>query len=271
MKTLTAVFTICMLISSLDIYSQNVWRMDSLFLFRSIPLDAQSVYSDAKNQIYILTNKNEVILINPIGEIINTYSNNYLGKPQFIYIQNPLQVILFYPDFQTLVFLDKSLNELNKIKLNSYPIPRVNTIGYSPDKSIWYFDDATGRVKKMNQQRAIEVDVMVPELQNGNRIIQILAQKNEILILENQGKVYRIDLFGKLISTNQIKGDLLDWSDSILLFVDIGEQKINRMDDNQFDQYSLPDPLTGMRSVAIILSGIVGINDKGDVSIFHYQ
>lgn len=250
---------------------QQSLSFDSLFLFRTVSWNAQSVYTDGKNQIYVLSKENDVILINALGEMVNKYTNDYLGRPQFVYFQNPLQLLLFYPDFQTLIILDRSLNELKRVELNSYNIPRVTTIGYAPDKAIWYYDEASGRVKKINQSGVTEVEVKIPSIQNGQDIVEIRMEDNEILFLNRPGEITILDAFGKAKFTRKLAGNLVEWDGLNFYTFDPLTQKISHCMVDRTDSFMLPSNPTGLTSIALISDGLVGVNESGEVLIFHYN
>jgi hypothetical protein len=255
----------------LKVYGQQSYTFDSLFLFRTVSWNAQSIYTDSKNQIYILSKENDIIQINTLGEIVNQYSNNYLGRPQFVYFQNPLQLLLFYPDFQTLVILDRSLNELKRVEINSYNIPRVNTIGYAPDKAIWYYDESSGRVKKINQSGITEVEVKIPAIHNGRDIMEIRTQDNEILFFNRSGEFTVMDAFGKIKFTKKLIGNLFEKDGISYATFDPITQKIFRSTDDHTDSFKLPSDPAGLTSIGLISDGLIGVNESGDVLIFHYN
>ncbi|MEP7322371.1 MAG: hypothetical protein ABI761_10645 [Saprospiraceae bacterium] len=258
-------------LNSVVLNAQPDLRLDSLFLFRSLPLHAQSLYTDGKNQIYVITNKNEIILLNPVGEIVQKYSNNYLGTPQFIYFQNPLQVLLFYPDFQTLVTLDRSLTELNRILLVSYGLYHVNTIGYSPDKSIWYLDETSGRIKKINQSGNIELDIAVSPLSGSKKLREIRARKNEILFVSDLNEYTLMNSFGVILFSKKNEGNLIDWNEKDFLFFDSLAQKIIYWNENEVENFPLPGNLTSLNKIGLISDGLTGINQSGEVLVYHYK
>lgn len=268
MRGILAFFFFIRLVHS---YSQQFQRVDSLFLFRTVSLNAQSVYTDGKNQIYILSKENDIILINPLGEIVNKYSNNYLGKPQFVYFQNPLQLLLFYPDFQTLIILDRSLNELNRTELNAYNIPRVNTIGYTPDKAIWYYEESSGRVKKINKAGMTEVEVRIPSIHRGQDMEEIRAQDNEILFFDRSGEVTILDAFGKAKFTRKLVGNLVDWDGSRFYAFDPFTQKICLSAEDRIESFKLPSNPVAFTAIALISDGLVGVNESGEVMVFHFN
>lgn len=265
------ILLISFLSNSVVLNAQPDLRLDSLFLFRSLPLHAQSLYTDGKNQIYIITDKNEIVLINSIGEIVQKYSNNYLGIPQFIYFQNPLQVLLFYPDFQTLVILDRSLTELNRILLVSYGLYHLNTIGYSPDKSIWYLDETSGRIKKINQSGNIELDIAISPLSGSKKLRDIRARKNEILFISDQNEYTLMNSFGVILFSKKNDGNLIDWNEKDFLFFDPLAQKIIHWNENLVENFVLPVTIASLNALGLISDGMVGLNTSGEVLVYHYR
>ena len=69
------------------------------------------------NQKSIYSLKNNILTKNSDG-ITYQYNNLSLGKITNVDFQNPLQIVIFYKNFNTVVLLDNQLNEIKKIDFN---------------------------------------------------------------------------------------------------------------------------------------------------------
>ncbi|MEL6988264.1 MAG: hypothetical protein AAGK97_10580, partial [Bacteroidota bacterium] len=74
---------------------------------------------DKLNQLYINTRQNELLKYGNVNNLEFRYSDYDLGDIEIIDVSNPLKILLYYADFQTIVFLDNNLSEIERIKLNN--------------------------------------------------------------------------------------------------------------------------------------------------------
>jgi len=79
--------------------------------------DQFGYYYSIKNNVLSKTKKEESF----------EYKNISLGKPTKIDIQNPLKIMLFYENFNTIVLLDNQLSETQKINFSENDIPILAT------------------------------------------------------------------------------------------------------------------------------------------------
>ena len=67
-----------------------------------------------------------------------------LGKITKVDITNPLKIVLFYEEFNTVVVLDNQLNEIQKIDFSKLETPVVATaIGVAGQNKLWVFNSLT--------------------------------------------------------------------------------------------------------------------------------
>ena len=75
------------------------------------------------------------------------YKNVSLGKITKIDFQNPLQIVVFYKNFNTVVLLDNQLNEIKKIDFNlqSHPI-NLEAVALSSQNQLWFYDGISSKI-----------------------------------------------------------------------------------------------------------------------------
>lgn len=70
-----------------------------------------------------------------------------LGDIYSVDLQNPLQIVLFYKDFNTVVLLDNQLNETTRINFSQLNQPIVaEGVGLASQNRIWVYDTNTQQV-----------------------------------------------------------------------------------------------------------------------------
>jgi len=242
---------------------------DSILMIRKIALQAVSVEADFQGQIYVITRFNELIKMNDTGGIIRQYSNNYLGTLQLISIHNPFQIVLFYPGFQTLIILDKSLNELQRITMSQLNIPYVTTLGYSPERELWFFDDQLKRFKKVNIYGRHILESNLDNIYQPGRVYKIRAQKNEVKVWCDSSHLITMDLNGNLKDLAIQAGEWIYWKDQITGFF-LNQQLVTRNAANYQTvlQSVFPVVSPGMQGLTILEKGYASIDQAGVLYIF---
>lgn len=107
-----------------------------------IPLEADNFvgFDGFNNFLYIQKN----VLYKKTESTVLQYQNLSLGKITKVDITNPLKIILFYEEFNTVVVLDNQLNEIQKIDFSKIETPIVATsIGIAGQNKLWIFNSLT--------------------------------------------------------------------------------------------------------------------------------
>ena len=75
------------------------------------------------------------------------YQNLSLGKLTKVDITNPLKIILFYEEFNSVVVLDNQLNEIQKIEFSKLETPIVaSAIGISAQNQLWVYNSLNQQI-----------------------------------------------------------------------------------------------------------------------------
>ena len=79
------------------------------------------------------------------------YNNLSLGKITNVDFQNPLEIVIFYKNFNTVVLLDNQLNEIKKIDFNLKSIPiNLEAVALSSQNQIWIYDSISSKIGLYN-------------------------------------------------------------------------------------------------------------------------
>lgn len=102
------------------------------------------------NQKSIYSLKNNILTKNSDG-INYQYNNLSLGKISNVDFQNPLQIVVFYKNFNTVVLLDNQLNEIKKIDFNLQSTPiTIEAVALSSQNQIWIYDSISSKIGLYN-------------------------------------------------------------------------------------------------------------------------
>ncbi len=108
--------------------------------------------------VYTLNPTNELTKFDPQGNELFRYSNNETGKPANIDVSNPMNILLFYPDYQTAITLNRTLNESGRYELMGPDLLEVTAACLSIENKLWIFDASNFRLKLIDVRgQAIEI------------------------------------------------------------------------------------------------------------------
>jgi len=173
-----------------------------------IPLPAKWIAADQLRQLYVVTPSNEVIKYNEDAQELYRYNNNTLGTLQFIDATDPFSLLLYYPDYQVVQVLDRTLNLLVEFKLWQYGIFQPRAIGMANDNQLWIYDEAVFRLKKLDHTGRIlaQSDDLNLLLGRQPRPAMLLVRQNKIWLPDPNLGVLVFDNFGQYSHTIPIAG-----------------------------------------------------------------
>lgn len=146
-KTLLLGFFCCFIT---PVFSQ-VQPATAFTLLNAVPGEFSYFTVDNLDNIYLLTNSNQLKKINSKGDSAGIFNDvRKYGKLFSIDAVNPLKTLLFYKNFATVVVLDRFLNIRNSINLRKQNIFKVKAIATSYDNNIWLYDEGDAKLKKID-------------------------------------------------------------------------------------------------------------------------
>ncbi|HET9431657.1 MAG TPA: hypothetical protein VFO70_10805 [Chitinophagaceae bacterium] len=270
MFRLTAI-ALCILITALPVWSQA----DTSFrLVKMISGDFEDFTVDNLDNIYILTNHNQVKKFNAAGDSVAIFNNvKKYGKASLIDVSNPLKVLLYYEDFATVVVLDRWLNVVNSIELRKQGILQARAIGQSYDNKVWVYDEMENKLKKIDEDGSLLLET--PDFRllfNEIPIPQKLLDHDKYLYLYDTARgVYVFDYYGALKNKILITG----WKNFKLagkyIFGAVND-KLYRYEISSFrlDEWRMPVEISRSRTFNFSSSRLYALRKDG-IHIYSYR
>lgn len=148
--------------------------------------DQFGFYYTIKNNVFSKTKGNQSI----------EYKNISLGKITKVDLQNPLKIILFYENFNTVILLDNQLSEIQKINFSQLTIPIVvNAIGIASQNQLWVYNSLNQQIGLYdylkNDYKAISTSF--PE-----SIKHYQSDFNTFYWIDEKNNWFSCDIFGKI-------------------------------------------------------------------------
>ena len=181
---------------------------DTLRPVLTLAVQARYAEADQLSNVYLINRQNAVEKYDSSGRLLTRYSNNRLGRAERLDATNPLKILIWYPDFQTLVWLDRNLTELGILSLSEagYPIP--SALAAASDGNFWLYDESLFRLLKVSPEGKTIIESQDFNLlfSKTTRIVGIKespaeitaagAQGNEVFLMSENDGIHRFNIFG---------------------------------------------------------------------------
>jgi hypothetical protein len=130
------------------------------------------------------------------------YKNVALGEITKVDLLNPLKIVLFYENFNTVIVLDNQLNETQKINFSENTIPIVaNATGIAAQNQLWIYNSLNQQIGLYdylkNNYKAISTSF--PE-----SIQYYQSDFNDFYWIDKKNNWYSCSIFGKITKKSKI-------------------------------------------------------------------
>lgn len=141
-----------------------------------------------------------------------------LGKIKQVDLQNPLKIIVFFQDFNSVVLLDNQLNVTQKIDLsdNTNPLLALG-IGLASGNRIWLYD---GLSQKIGLYDYTKKDFQKLTTPLANSMVYYESDFNYFRWIDDQLQAFICDVYGKIQALGIVpENDQMQWlTDAIVLY-----------------------------------------------------
>jgi hypothetical protein len=163
--------------------------------------------ADKLQQLYVVDEANKLTKYSSDGEALFSFTNNLQGTIDYVDATNPFQLLVYFREFNFILVLDRTLNEMARIQLADAGVYQSTAMAFASDGNIWVFDQLSGSLKKIDRQGKVLLD-------SGNLSWQVNADVLPNFILEREQQVFlhepslgiiMLDIFGQYQKTLPIK------------------------------------------------------------------
>lgn len=141
---------------------------------------AKYITSDKLQQCYTISKSNELVKYNAKGVVLFRFNNNRLGELSWVDATDPFNLLLYYPEYMTLITLDRTLGMTGEFQLYDMDIAEVTAVAMTNDNNIWLHDQTRARIVKINKQGNI-----LNESGNLNLLFENISPPNFMLEHDN--------------------------------------------------------------------------------------
>jgi hypothetical protein len=130
------------------------------------------------------------------------YKNISLGKITKVDLQNPLKIVLFYENFNTVVILDNQLNETQKINFSESTDPIVAAaIGIASQNQLWIYNSMNQQLGLYDYLNNLYKTISVPFTESINNYF---SDFNSFHWIDNKNNWYICDVFGRITNNGKV-------------------------------------------------------------------
>jgi hypothetical protein len=154
---------------------------------------------DNLGNLYLVFQNGQLKKLRPNGDSLAVFNNvRKFGKLYTVDVSNPLKVLLHFKDFNTIVILDRMLNERSILDLRKFNLLQVRAIGQSYDNNIWIFDELDAKLKKIGDDgRLIDQSNDFRQIFDTTPSPSVIIDQDKLVYLyDDQRGVYTFDYYG---------------------------------------------------------------------------
>jgi hypothetical protein len=147
---------------------------------------------DSFGYLYQITNN---VFSKTKGNEVFEYKSISLGNITKVDLQNPLKIVLYYDDFNTVLLLDNQLNKITEINFSQNTIPIVaDAIGMSTQNQLWVYNELNQQIGLFDYLKNEYKTVSTP-LTEAIKYYQ--TDFNTFYWIDKKNNWFSCDIFGK--------------------------------------------------------------------------
>ncbi|TXF88518.1 hypothetical protein FUA23_14635 [Neolewinella aurantiaca] len=166
--------------------------------------DVIDFFIDNAGRKYYLLSDDRFITYNELGQNHFSYYDSSLGAPGGIDVSDPFAILLFYPEYGTVVVVDRTLSEVSRIDLFSLKdVRQPEVIARASNQGIWIFDSWDNRLKLLDPQGTLRLQSNDLKLElrptsspvalyvDRSTVLLHYAEENKLAVFTNYGRFER--------------------------------------------------------------------------------
>jgi hypothetical protein len=230
----------------------NAGLAQDLKLVNTVKGDFDFMTTDHIGRLY-LAKGHELFLYSPKGELMYQFSDLSRGEITHLDCSNPLKILLFYPDYSQITFLDNTLSRTrDNVDLNTLELELAQLASGSFDNGFWVYDPISFSLIRFDQSLRI-----TNEVSNINQLVgadinptQMMESESWLYMNDSAHGVFVFDSFGTYSKLIPISGAqrIQARSNGVFFMIDDKVLKYNQLS-LETVEIELPD--TVYKSVSI--------------------
>ncbi len=203
-------------------------------------VDAHLFKLDKLGNFYFV-NKNVLTKTDKDLKTLCTWDNYSYGDISFVDVSDPLRILMYYADFNTLLFLDKYLTELrDPVSLDDISIYNSGAIAVAQQGGFWVYNYQNSQIVRVDQnlniaQKGVDLYSQIKD----SEIRELVVSTDYILLQTNNNKIIVLDKFANFYTKLVLKSEtpicvdnekLFYIEDKALIIYDMAKKKLYSID-----------------------------------------
>lgn len=224
--------------------------------------------ADPLGNVYILSEKELLEKFDAAGNKKTQFSQNRLGAATSVLAGNALKLLVWYPDFRMVLFLDRSLTQTGGgLNLLDAGFPETRTIGLSADGNIWLYDEVAFKMKKIATDGALIYESQRLNSLFGDRINvqQIMDDGVHVVASDSTLGFFIFDVFGQFQRQISVESPVTQFflENGTLRWMDVqGRLHVLQTDiPGSGKTWEFPANMAGNEKIKLIPGGIITLRN----------
>jgi hypothetical protein len=212
-----------------------------------------------------LTQGHELFLYSEEGVLLYQFSDLSRGEIEHLDVRNPLKLLLFYPGYGQIAFLDNTLSAtLDIVDLGQLQLELAQLACTSFDNGFWVYDPVSFKLVRFDQGLNITNEVSNINMLVGLEVnpVQLTEHDSWLYMYDPDHGILVFDSFGTYIRSIPIAGANTISVRSNGIFLEF-EDKLIKYDQLSFQQMEIELPIQDYRSVRIEKKKLFFLTEKG--------
>lgn len=250
-------------------------KPDSGFvLLKTFSGDIAAASVDNLNNLYLIASNGQIRKYNANGDSTGIYNQvRNFGQLFSVDVSNPLQPLLFYKDFSTIVLLDRFLANRATIDLRRSGILQPGAAGISYDNNIWVYDEWDNKLKKLNDQGVLLLETadFRTAFAQTLRPQRIIDNNTLVYLADSSAGIFVFDIYGTYKKRIDLRGwNSLTIKDHFVVSTDKSAINAYHMQTFQVRQLPMPSFVSPMMRTLITPSRLVAFSNDS-LRVYSYR
>ena len=162
---------------------------------------------DHLGNIYLVQDS-ELLMFDSKGNKLHTYSNSLLGTISSVDISDPLRILVFYRDFNQILFLDRKLAEIGG-EIDLYDVSENDTdlVCSSQSGGFWMYNSSDNQTIHISANgEKINQSILLNSFFGESIPTQMIEYGNDLFLLFAEKGILKLDRNGQFLKKIQIPG-----------------------------------------------------------------
>lgn len=211
---------------------------------------------DALGYDYLVFHDGTLVKRNESGQNVGHFTENRYGWPSSLDVLNPQKALLYYPDFQKAILIDRLLNATRTYDLEGMGIWEQGPISLSSHGQLWVYFPSSGRVKEVNQNGEVlnETDPVNFYVNQWGAPERIIERQNVLYVSFPSNGWLRFDRYGSFIDKIQFPHSWFRVDENGLIFWH--ENTLHVLGDRSPFPQKIQEGLTSLEMVLEFVQGL---------------